>query len=251
MSTAAAPAGAVLADLLPTSRVRDAALVAGGAVLTGLAAQIAVPVPGSPVPVTGQTFAALLVGTALGARRGFAALALYAVVGMAGLPWFAGGASGYALPSLGYVLGMLLAATAVGALARRGADRSVWRMAAPWPRAPRSSTRSASRTWRWRRAWACPRRSPQEWSLFLLGDALKAALAMGLLPDRLEARGPPRLTPLRAAGHAAPADPQGHRRTAPAPAPGAAGGACGPVHLTRQRAPAPARPARPGSPPPP
>ncbi|WP_030044389.1 biotin transporter BioY, partial [Streptomyces resistomycificus] len=84
MSTAAAlPArsGQVLADLLPASRVRDVALVVGGAALTGLAAQIAVPVPGSPVPVTGQTFAALLVGTALGARRGFAALALYALAG--------------------------------------------------------------------------------------------------------------------------------------------------------------------------
>lgn len=86
--------GAVLADLLPAAtatraRVRDAALVAGGAALTGIAAQIAVPVPGSPVPVTGQTFAALLVGAGLGARRGFLALALYAAAGMAGMPWFA------------------------------------------------------------------------------------------------------------------------------------------------------------------
>ncbi|NED83326.1 biotin transporter BioY, partial [Streptomyces sp. SID11233] len=80
--------GAVLADLLPASRTRDAVLVLGGAALTGLAAQIAIPVPGSPVPVTGQTFAALLVGTALGARRGFLALALYAVAGVIGMPWF-------------------------------------------------------------------------------------------------------------------------------------------------------------------
>src|SRR5689334_10886477 len=99
MSTAAVSdirTGTVLADLLPASsaaraRVRDAALVLGGAALTGLAAQLSVPVPGSPVPVTGQTFAALLVGTALGARRGFAALALYAVAGVAGMPWFADG----------------------------------------------------------------------------------------------------------------------------------------------------------------
>ncbi|CAM5662646.1 Biotin transporter OS=Streptomyces microflavus OX=1919 GN=Smic_24360 PE=3 SV=1 [Streptomyces microflavus] len=101
----------------------------GGAALAGIAAQISVPVPGSPVPVTGQTFAALLIGTALGARRGFLALALYAVVGMAGMPWFAEGTSGYAMPSLGYILGMLLAATVVGALARRGGDRSVLRTA--------------------------------------------------------------------------------------------------------------------------
>ncbi|MYS56478.1 biotin transporter BioY, partial [Streptomyces sp. SID6013] len=94
MSTAAVSArrsGQVLADLIPASRVRDVALVAGGAALTGVAAQIAVPVPGSPVPVTGQTFAALLVGTSLGAGRGLLSLALYALVGMAGVPWFAEG----------------------------------------------------------------------------------------------------------------------------------------------------------------
>lgn len=87
MSTAVVPArtGQVLADLIPASRVRDVALVVGGAALTGLAAQLAVPVPGSPVPVTGQTFAALLVGTSLGARRGVASLALYALVSLAGL----------------------------------------------------------------------------------------------------------------------------------------------------------------------
>lgn len=134
MSTAAAPvrSGAVLADLLPAARHRyavDAALVLGGAALTGIAAQIAVPVPGSPVPVTGQTFAALLIGTALGARRGFLSLALYALVGMAGMPWFAETSSGWSMPSLGYVFGMLLAATVVGALARRGGDRSVLRTA--------------------------------------------------------------------------------------------------------------------------
>lgn len=119
----------------------------GGAALTGIAAQIAVPVPGSPVPVSGQTFAALLVGTALGARRGFLSLALYAVVGMAGVPWFAQASSGYAMPSFGYILGMLLAATVVGALARRGADRSALRTAGTMVPAPRSSTRSARRTW--------------------------------------------------------------------------------------------------------
>lgn len=130
MSTAVASArtGTVLADLLPASRVRDAALVVGGAALTGLAAQIAVPVPGSPVPVTGQTFAALLVGTGLGARRGVASLALYAAAGLVGVPWFAGGTSGLSV-SFGYILGMILASAVVGALARRGADRGVLRMA--------------------------------------------------------------------------------------------------------------------------
>ncbi|MGV9454818.1 biotin transporter BioY [Streptomyces sp. NPDC003635] len=185
MSTAAVAAptrtGQVLADLLPASRVRDLALVAGGAALTGLAAQIAVPVPGSPVPVTGQTFAALLVGTSLGASRGVAALALYALAGLAGVPWFAQGGHGFSV-SFGYILGMLLASAAVGALARRGADRSVPRMAGTMlvgeaiiyavgvPYLAFAADMSLS-------AAVAAGLTP-----FLIGDALKAALAMGLLP---------------------------------------------------------------------
>ncbi|WP_159767393.1 biotin transporter BioY [Streptomyces sp. HM190] len=183
MSTAVAPArtGQVLADLLPASRVRDIALVVGGAAVTGLAAQIAVPVPGSPVPVTGQTFAALLVGTALGAGRGVASLALYALVGLLGVPWFANGTSGVGV-SFGYILGMILASAAVGALARRGADRSVLRMAGtmlvgeaviyavgvPYLAATADITLASAVA-----AGLTP---------FLIGDALKAALAMGALP---------------------------------------------------------------------
>ncbi|MEV5201056.1 biotin transporter BioY [Streptomyces sp. NPDC053720] len=188
MSTAAAaPArtGAVLADLLPAVRHRyavDTALVLGGAALTGIAAQIAVPVPGSPVPVTGQTFAALLVGTALGARRGFLSLAVYALVGMAGMPWFSEGTSGMGFPSFGYVLGMLLAASVVGGLARRGGDRSVLRTAGTMvlgsaiiyavgvPYLALATGMSASAAIA---AGLVP---------FLIGDALKAALAMGALP---------------------------------------------------------------------
>jgi len=184
MSTAATPVspGQVLADLIPASRVRDIALVLGGAALTGLAAQIAVPVPGTPVPVTGQTFAALLVGTTLGARRGFLSLAVYALFGMAGVPWFAEGGSGAGAVSFGYVLGMILASTVVGALARRGADRSVPRMAGTMlvgsaiiyaigvPYLAYAADISAS-------AAIAAGLTP-----FLIGDALKAALAMGLLP---------------------------------------------------------------------
>lgn len=174
--------GQVLADLLPASRAKDAAFVLGGAALTGIAAQIAVPVPGSPVPVTGQTFAALLVGTALGARRGFLALAVYALVGMAGMPWFAEAGSGVAAPALGYVFGMLIAATVVGALARRGGDRSVLRTAGtmvlgsaiiyavgvPYLAAATGMSLTQAVA-----AGLTP---------FLIGDAVKAALAMGALP---------------------------------------------------------------------
>ncbi|MFF5567104.1 biotin transporter BioY [Streptomyces sp. NPDC012623] len=184
MSTAAAAprTGAVLADLLPATRTRDITLILGGAALTGVAAQIAVPVPGSPVPVTGQTFAALLIGAGLGARRGFLSLALYTLVGMAGMPWFAGASSGPGGASFGYVLGMLLAGTVVGALARRGGDRSVLRTAGtmvlgsavvyavgvPYLALSTGMSLSAAVA-----AGLVP---------FLLGDALKAALAMGALP---------------------------------------------------------------------
>ena len=185
MSTATAAAstrtGTVLADLLPASRVRDAALVLGGAALTGLAAQLAVPVPGSPVPVTGQTFAALLVGTALGARRGLLSLALYALAGLAGVPWFASGTSGVSV-SFGYILGMMLASAVVGALARRGADRGVLRMAGTMllgeaviyaigvPYLAYAADMSAS-------AAIAAGLTP-----FLIGDAVKAVLAMGAVP---------------------------------------------------------------------
>lgn len=114
----------VLADLVPGARVRDLLLVLVGAALTGLLAQIAIPVAGSPVPVTGQTFAALTVGAALGWQRGAASLALYMVAGMAGMPWYAGGGSGFDFPSFGYVIGFVFAAALVGALASRGGDRS-------------------------------------------------------------------------------------------------------------------------------
>jgi biotin transport system substrate-specific component len=183
LSTAVATArpGQVLADLLPASRVRDIALVLGGAALTGLAAQLAVPVPGSSVPVTGQTFAALLVGTSLGAGRGFLSLALYALLGLAGVPWFAAGTHG-AGASFGYIIGMLLASAAVGALARRGTDRSVLRMAGTMllgeaiiyaigvPYLALSLDLSTS-------AAIAAGLTP-----FLIGDALKAALAMGATP---------------------------------------------------------------------
>lgn len=114
----------VLADLVPGSLVRDMLLVVGGAALTGLLAQISIPIAGSPVPVTGQTLGALGVGAALGWKRGAASLGLYLVAGMAGLPWYADGASGTSIPSLGYVIGFVLAAGLVGALASRGGDRS-------------------------------------------------------------------------------------------------------------------------------
>jgi biotin transport system substrate-specific component len=128
-SVALTPSRRVLADVVPGGAVRDVVLVAGSAAFVGLAAQIAIPLPFTPVPLSGQTFAVLLSVAALGPARGALGMLLYAVAGIAGLPWFAGHQSGWAIPSLGYVLGFVLAAVVVGALARRGADRTVARTA--------------------------------------------------------------------------------------------------------------------------
>lgn len=106
--------------------LRDSLLVLGASFATALAAQIAVPIPGSPVPITGQTFAVLLSGAVLGARRAFAAQLLYLAEGAIGLPVFAAGAAGvvkFAGPTGGYLLAFPLAAAVTGALAQRGWDR--------------------------------------------------------------------------------------------------------------------------------
>lgn len=126
MSTAAAlPNRLVLADLIPGALVRDAALIVGGAGLTGLAAQVAFQTPLSPVPFTLQTMTVLVVGAALGTRRGALSMLLYMVAGMAGVPWFAEHSHGWSMPSFGYIVGFVFAAALVGALAKRGADRHV------------------------------------------------------------------------------------------------------------------------------
>ena len=117
-----------LADLaLPRPGVlANLGLVLGASLVTALAAQLAVPVPWSPVPITGQTFAVTLCGAVLGARRGFLAQMLYLSEGALGLPVFAAGAGGAAVlvgPTAGYLLAFPLAAAVTGALAQRGWDR--------------------------------------------------------------------------------------------------------------------------------
>lgn len=114
----------VLGDLVAGTALRDVALVIGGAAFVGALAQLSLPVPGSPVPITGQTFGVLLAGAALGWRRGLASMLLYLVAGAAGLPWYAGHAHGVAHPDFGYIIGFVLAASVVGALAQRGGDRT-------------------------------------------------------------------------------------------------------------------------------
>lgn len=111
----------------------DVLLILGGSLLTALSAQIAIPLPFSPVPITGQTFAVLLVGTLLGSRRGALAMLVYLGEGLLGLPVFAGGKGGPAVfmgPTAGYLWGFVAAAFLVGSLAERGWDRRIWSAAA-------------------------------------------------------------------------------------------------------------------------
>lgn len=108
------------------ARVRDVTLVVAGALLIYLSARISLPVPGSPVPITGQTFGVLLVGGGLGFRRGLIGVALYVLLGIVGLPFFAEGRGGISViwgATGGYLVGFVAAGALVGRLAELGWDR--------------------------------------------------------------------------------------------------------------------------------
>ena len=114
---------------------RDALLIGGFAALVGVLAQVAIPLPFTPVPITGQTLGVLLTGVLLGSRRGGLAMVAYLGQGLLGLPVFAGGASAWTPsaagvpyivgPTAGYLVGFVAAALVVGALAERGWDRRI------------------------------------------------------------------------------------------------------------------------------
>ena len=113
----------VLSDVIPGALARDILLVVGSAGLVGLLAQISIHLSFTPVPITGQTLGVLLTSTALGWRRGAAAMLLYALAGVAGVPWFASGASGYVGASFGFIVGFILCSIVCGRLAELGSDR--------------------------------------------------------------------------------------------------------------------------------
>ncbi|MCJ2544600.1 biotin transporter BioY, partial [Thermostichus vulcanus] len=116
------------------SRVRDALLILGGSLFVAVLAQVRIPLPFTPVPITGQTFGVLLVGAGFGARLGFLTLLLYLLEGLLGLPFFAGGGSGFshlAGATGGYLLAYPLTAGLMGWFVERwGVDRNLWKMAA-------------------------------------------------------------------------------------------------------------------------
>lgn len=104
----------------------DLVLIAAGTALVAVAAQVDVRI--WPVPITGQTLAVLLVGSALGALRGSLSLALYAAVGILGLPVFSDASSGTGVilgPTGGYIVGFIFSAAFTGWIAQRSWDRKI------------------------------------------------------------------------------------------------------------------------------
>jgi len=104
----------------------DISLILGGSILLALLSQLAIPLPFTPVPITGQTFGVLLIGALLGSRRGPLTILAYLTEGALGLPVFAQGLAGpavFAGPTAGYLLGFIGAAFVVGLLAEHGWDR--------------------------------------------------------------------------------------------------------------------------------
>jgi biotin transport system substrate-specific component len=183
-STAAVPRP-VLADALPGARVRDVLIVIAGALLTAACAQISIKIPGSPVPLTGQTFAVVLVGAGLGARRGGLSMLLYVALGLI-LPVYASGAQGTGVlfgSSGGYLFGFILAAWAMGLIAERGGDRRVvsaalafavgqlliFGVGVPWLKV------DTSQSWGWS--------IHEGFTIFILSGVIKAALAGVLMPS--------------------------------------------------------------------
>lgn len=174
--------------------VADGVLVALGVTLLALSAQISIPLPHTPVPLTGQTFGALLVGGAYGATRGFATMVAYLVVGGLGYGVFAQHGSGwdtltFTTASGGYLVGMLVAAAFVGWMADRGWDRKVWRSL---PTMVLGNVIIYAFGVAWLAYGFAPEVLGQHMTLkqawdagvkdFLVGDALKILLAAGLLP---------------------------------------------------------------------
>ena len=167
------------------ARVRDVVLVIAGALFIYLTARVSIPVPGSPVPITGQTFGVLLVGGALGFRRGLIGVALYVLLGVVGLPFFAEGKGGLTViwgATGGYLIGFMIAGAVVGRLAELGWDRRIggalgamlvgsliiYAIGVPWLKIVTG--------------WSVEDTIAKGLTPFLLGDTIKLVLAAALFP---------------------------------------------------------------------
>jgi len=184
MSTTAI-SGVVVDSWAAKSISRNVALVVGLTVLTALSAQVSIPLPFTPVPLTLQTFAVLAGAAALGAERAVLAQVLYITLAVAGLPVLAGGASGRSEvigATGGYLLGFVVASYVVGRISAAGASTKtsttalayaagslvIYGFGAPWLAYSTSNTI----------AWAIANGVVP----FLIGDAIKAVAAGAVLP---------------------------------------------------------------------
>jgi len=174
-----------------TGRLVYAAVVTvlGSLLVAGLA-QITIKLPFTPVPITGQTLGVLLVGASLGPLLGALSLLLYIAEGSAGLPFFAGGASGWhglfvpsaRFPSAGYLWGFVLASALVGLLARRGWDRSL-RSAIGAMFLGEIVIYAAGVPWLMKSlGWPVEKTLEAGLYPFVIGDTLKLLIAAGVLP---------------------------------------------------------------------
>jgi biotin transport system substrate-specific component len=173
-------------SLIPrTTALSNAVLVVSGVLGLAALAQIAIPVPGSPVPVTGQTLGVLILGTTYGSTLGFTTFAIYILAGIAGAPVFAN--SGHGLDRIvgatgGYLIGMLVATLVLGQLARFRLDQK-FLTALPSMLIGTVTTFSFGLVW-------LHQYTGQSWSWaitagltpFIIGEALKIAIAGTSLP---------------------------------------------------------------------
>lgn len=117
----------IYSRIKPSSIWLELPLLAAFNLILVASAYLSIPLPFSPVPITGQTFAVMLIGMALGRTRGASVVLAYLVEGACGLPVFAGGAAGLTAlvgPTGGYLTGFVIAAWATGFLADHGWDRN-------------------------------------------------------------------------------------------------------------------------------
>lgn len=124
----------VISDVVPRPRIqslrlaREILLLSGFALLTAALAQLRIPLGFTPVPITGQTLGVLLAGATLGAWRGAGSQLLYWLLGMVGLPFYSNATGGWSVatgPTMGYLVGFIIAAAVVGRLAEYRHDRRV------------------------------------------------------------------------------------------------------------------------------
>lgn len=173
------------AVLAPLDWTRQLALVVAFSLLMALSAQFVIPLPWTPVPITGQTFVVLLAGALLGSRLGALAMFAYLIEGASGLPFFRAGAGGVAYlvasPTTGYLLSYPAAAFVVGLLAERGWDKRFLTAAAAMLIGSALILLSG---WAWLSLWF--KTAGEAWRAgvlpFLPGDVIKIALATATLP---------------------------------------------------------------------